>query len=187
MIPKPPLVLVSGMPGSGKTTLAGFLAARLFLPLVAKDPIKESLCRVHGMPPDRAASMRLGIAAIGVLHGVAARYLDEGVGLVLEAAFVHGVSEPELAVHLERSNAVLVACTLDPLVALERYRARSGTAERHPSHHDEAVLAETGIETWPERFGSLDLDVPRLEVDTVDGYRPSVRAIVDWVEAQIRC
>ena len=39
----PLLVVVSGMPSSGKTTVAEELARRLRLPLIAKDAIKESL------------------------------------------------------------------------------------------------------------------------------------------------
>ena len=37
------IVLVSGAPGSGKTTLAHPLAEQLGLPLFAKDTIKEAL------------------------------------------------------------------------------------------------------------------------------------------------
>ena len=46
-------VVVSGPPGSGKTTLATALAPALGLPLIAKDTIKEA-------PDDRAAGARCG-------------------------------------------------------------------------------------------------------------------------------
>ena len=39
----PPLVLLGGAPGSGKTTLALPLAAALGLPLLAKEGLKEVL------------------------------------------------------------------------------------------------------------------------------------------------
>lgn len=37
------LIVVNGVPGSGKTTLAGPLAAAMRTPLLAKDRIKEAL------------------------------------------------------------------------------------------------------------------------------------------------
>jgi predicted kinase len=37
------LVLVNGLPGSGKTTLARRLSAALGIPLISKDAIKETL------------------------------------------------------------------------------------------------------------------------------------------------
>ena len=39
--PRPPLVIVSGAPASGKTTLAPLLAARLPLPLFSKDRLRQ--------------------------------------------------------------------------------------------------------------------------------------------------
>lgn len=171
---RPPLVLVTGMPGAGKTSLSQVLAARLFLPLVAKDAVKESLWRMGATAQTFSA-----------LHALAAAHLDAGVGLVLEAAFHRGISEPEVAPHLARSAAVDVHCTAELAVVRRRFEERAGSAQRHPCHPDLETLAETGIDTWPDRYGRMELGIPVLEVDTTDGHAPSVDAIVAWVEANI--
>jgi predicted kinase len=78
------LVYVSGAPGSGKTSLAGPLAAALGYALLAKDRIKETLHDAFGAPePDRAWSRRLGGAAMELLWALAA----DAPAAVIEANF----------------------------------------------------------------------------------------------------
>lgn len=42
------LILITGRPGTGKSTLAGLLARHLAVPLICKDTIKEPLLDVIG-------------------------------------------------------------------------------------------------------------------------------------------
>ena len=78
------MVLVSGAPGSGKTSLAGPLAAELGFALLGKDRIKERLHDALGAPEsDLAWSKRLGAAAMEVLWALAA----DAPAVVLEANF----------------------------------------------------------------------------------------------------
>jgi predicted kinase len=82
----PLLVVVTGMPSSGKTTVAEGLAARLSLPLLAKDGIKESLYESLGAD-DVAASARLGTAAYALIFRLAGTMLSRSVSLIVEANF----------------------------------------------------------------------------------------------------
>jgi predicted kinase len=63
----PLLVIVSGPPCSGKTTLARWLAKELALPLIAKDNIKELLFDHLGWS-DRAWSKKLGRATYPLIY-----------------------------------------------------------------------------------------------------------------------
>jgi predicted kinase len=51
------LILVNGLPGSGKTTLANGLERLLDAPLIAKDAIKEAVADVIPAAPGSALGM----------------------------------------------------------------------------------------------------------------------------------
>jgi hypothetical protein len=66
------LVLVNGLPGAGKTTLATALAGAMRVPLVTKDGIKEALADLAPMVGSRvlgAAAMELAWAVAAALPG----------------------------------------------------------------------------------------------------------------------
>ena len=156
----PLLVVVTGPPAAGKTTIARGLAAGLHLPLVAKDTIKEALFDGLGTG-DLAWSQRLGEATYLAMLGVAEESVAAGASLVLEANFIRG-GEARLAAVPARF--VQVHCTAPLDVLLERY----GSRERHPGHVDAERIAalEEAVETG--RHEPLDLPGETIRVDTTE-------------------
>ena len=182
---RPMLVIVSGAPASGKTTLATKLAAELQLPLLLRDGIKETLADELGAA-DVEASQRLGAAANAVLYGVMGSLLRAGSGVVVESNFRHDRAEPELLPFVAASDARLVHCEAGAELILARYEARTGSPERHPAHMDALRKADLGRELQDGRFEPLRLDIPVLRVDTTDGYRPPLERIVEFAGAAVR-
>lgn len=124
----PDYVVVSGPPGSGKSTIAVPLASLLGLPLFAKDTIKEALMDVLGVETVDD-SRRLGAAAIATMLALA----RANGRAVLDSTW-----RASLAVHDVRALGgvtVEVFCDVDPAVSRRRYVERASS--RHHGHFDQ--------------------------------------------------
>jgi predicted kinase len=171
------LVIVSGAPGGGKTTLANRLAGDLGLPLLIRDALKEALADAMGSAQDVEASQRLGAGAYAALYLTAAAVLDGGAGVVIESNFRRGLAEADLLPLLRRSRACLVHCTADRLVLAARYADRFARGERHSVHLDADRASALEQDLSAGRFEPLDLPVPILVVDTTSGWSPGYESV----------
>jgi predicted kinase len=79
---KPLLILLVGLPGTGKTTLAKQLAVDLEIPVIGKDEIKKILFDTLGWK-DREWSVRLGGASFDLLYLLIEKMLSAGSSFML--------------------------------------------------------------------------------------------------------
>jgi predicted kinase len=181
----PLLVIVSGAPAAGKTTLARRLAPELGLLRLCKDEVRETLG--DWLPPSSHPESRaLGGAAYGLCFRLTAEALDCGVGVVLEAAFSRGQAEPLLLPLVARARAMLVHLAAPSQLSSDRFRARYARGERHPAHRDDLTVATPGDlweQGWSRWAAPLDLGVPTLVVDTSAGYADDLTAVLHFIRA----
>lgn len=164
--------MVSGLPGSGKTTLAQALAERLELPLLSKDVIKEALADVLGSG-DEDWSRTVGAAAFEALFAVA----RDVPTAVIESHWT-AVSRPSL-VALERPM-LEIHCSCSDDVLRSRLEARAAI-DRHPIHRD-VIRPEVIDEIIGDPEGDPVGVDPCLEVDTTTSV--DVGAVARWVEGE---
>jgi len=176
----PMLIVVSGAPGSGKTTLARRIADELGLLLISKDAIKESLADAVGLPRTVDESSRLGEAAYAAMFMLATATLDAGGTAILDSNFRRDRSEDELVAVAAGRPVRVLHFEADPTTIERRYRARAST--RHPCHLDLLRTADVLRELADGSYAPLAiLDAPVLVIRTDGDAPPSLGPIRSFV------
>lgn len=165
----PALLIVAGLPATGKTTLARRIATQFTLPLIAKDSIKETLGEVLGCD-DLAESRRLGRASIVLLYQFAQILLEACQSCLIEGYLYPNLAAQDLDALQQRCpfQALQIYCSTSPSIIVRRYQQRLESGQRHSVHMDASYLQAVDPTIQPELFRPLPLNCPLIEIDTTD-------------------
>ena len=115
------IIVVSGLPGSGKSTVAEGIAEQLMVPILSVDPIESAIIR-SGI----TQSFETGLAAYSVAETLAAEQLNLGICVIIDA--VSGVKEARdmwqnLSVQFH-APLFIIECVLDRDLHKKRIESR---------------------------------------------------------------
>jgi predicted kinase len=169
-MPMPHLIIVTGPPASGKTTLAKEIARSLRFPLLVRDEIKSAFFNTVGWS-DREWSKSLGALSFGVMYHLLEAQLEIGVSIVVETAFRTDLDTAKFQALLAKypHKPIQVHVTADEDVRFKRFSERAKTPDRHPGHVDEDVSREDfGAQFGLDPFDTLPIGGHVIEIDSTD-------------------
>lgn len=167
------LILMAGMPGAGKSTVALALGAELGFPVIDKDVIVSALLE-QGMDTDAAHP-----AAYAITFDLAEHLIrDQGLSVIVDSP----AGEPAILEWATRlcaetgARLVPVLCSADGLARYERMAAREGLRA-----HSKGTTRRPG--TARERFAHFPANT--IEFDTMRPVEEVVREAIALVRARI--
>ena len=180
---RPKLIVVTGLPATGKTWLASEISKALKVPLFTKDQIKIELLENLGKK-DRDWDRQIGIAAVRLQMRLAENLLIANCSVILESNFKEEFDAPQIRELLEKtaSDCMQIVCGAQGDVLIERFSKREGTAERSP------LQFTTNVDKWRPRL-KKGFDEPMrlpgmvVSVDTTDFSKLDMPNILNAVSA----
>ena len=182
---RPKCIIITGQPGSGKTTFAKKLGERLWMPVISRDEIKEGYVNTYGVEHDRLPANTNGLVT-DLFFGIVNNYLAGKVSVIIEAAFQHGVWEPRMPGILELASTLIVLCKVDSSVAARRQLQRGLEDTRWEYYHGDKRVAhykKTGEILPPGIYIAPQFDVPTIQVSTDGEYIPAIDEIIEQIKS----
>src|SRR6266404_4543925 len=164
-IPQPSLIVVTGRPGSGKTSLAHALARAVRCPAICRDEIKEGFVNTAGQGGEIATpGDDIAWRVYETFFETLTLLLSHRITLVAEAAFQHKLWTPKLQPLRDIARIRIVVCAIDPELARARHIERGRADPGRERFHDDRALQAAWESQRERELPIADYDPPHLDV-----------------------
>lgn len=161
------VIIISGPPCTGKTTVGKRLAEAFNLPFINKDEIKELLFERLGWR-DRPWSKQLSLASYDLLFYFTESQLKAGNSLIVESNFNPEIDTRKFLDLKEKYGFVAfeIQCQADGEVLLQRFKQRANSGARHPGHVDQVTINELNESLRKGKQPPLEIGATIFRIDT---------------------
>lgn len=152
------IIIVAGLPGSGKSSFAEWLAKKTGITMISKDEIKEVLFDTVGFK-NREGKTRLNNASLELMFYVTKILLNQGENVILENNFENNAYPLFEKLTSEFDvNIVNIFVGGDSKTIYERFVTRNMDPNRHRGH---VISTE-----YPEPAGKEEIPEPPIDYET---------------------
>jgi predicted kinase len=180
----PLLVVVTGRPASGKTTLAHILTKELKCPLLSRDELKEGYVNTIGLEHnqlDNSVTWHIYDTFFEAIELL----ISKGISIIVEAAFQDNLWRPKLLKLLGKAEIRVILCKTSPALAKARFANRLLDDPRREIFHGDKSFDLENEENvlMTENYEAVHIDVPTLQVDTTKNYQPTIDLIITFIRS----
>jgi len=170
------LVVVSGLPGSGKSYFCRRLASRHPLARLDSDALRKALFGQPTHSPEESSRL------FAACHYVLDRLLGAGISALMDATNLREVHRRQLYAIAEGHGAKLVLVSLRAPAAVVEGRLAARARRADPED-----LSDAGPEVY-ERMRNLDEPIarPHIVVDTSADIEPTVQTVLRELEESLQ-
>lgn len=182
------LILIQGLPATGKTTLGKQVAESLGIPFFSRDAYKELLFDVIGEGDGTVDwSRKLGASSFEVVYLTLEAIFKSGSSCVVETYWEAKFAEPRLKELLSQYDihCIQIFCKAGSDELARRFEERANTT-RHAAHMDvqriEMGSHEQVFDVNNERNKPLDIPCDLIEIDTSDLTTLDLPSIIEKIK-----
>jgi predicted kinase len=182
---KPFVIVVNGLPATGKSSMAKVIAQFFSVPLLSKDGYKEVLYDTMDLVlHENGLSKKLGACSFEMLYVTIEALVKAGVSCVVEAPFDPVYADGRFQAFRDQGHCTVVQVFLQtsPDVILNRFNSRTRRGQRHAVHGDEILTPQTAQQMIMAGVNRLSAANETIHVDTTE----FVNVDFDHLIAQIR-
>lgn len=164
------MVVITGAPATGKTTLSNQLANKFNLPKINKDEIKERLFE-NLQVENKEWSIQLGIASFELTYLFVEKLAQTGKMFIVEGNFDNKYASRIFdAIRIKYNYKVIqLYCHVSENILYDRFIERNLSGNRHPGH----IRKLNGFEDFKNKIVNKDfkLDIEEsinIDIDTTN-------------------
>ena len=179
---KPLLLIITGRPASGKTTLARLISRQIHCPVISRDELKEGYINTIGLTTAETGDTAT-LQIYDTFFEAISLYISNDISVIAEAAFQDKLWKSKLNRITDKANIKIIICDTALPVAKARFAARLASDAGREIYHGDSALLSTNSDNslLSPLYEPLNFDASTLHVDTTENYEPGLAAMLAFI------
>ena len=176
---KPLVIIITGRPASGKTTLAYIISKEIKCPVVSRDELKEGYINTTAIPHNQSNTL-VDLYIYETFFQTIDLLISKRISIIIEAAFQHKLWQPKLLEFINKADVRIIICETNTELTKARFTNRFlKNPDREKFHGDKSNEIFASL---IDVYEPVNIEASTLYVDTTDDYNPTIEQIIHFIK-----